>query len=297
MRVLILGGNGMLGHKLWQTFQKKFDAFVTVRGPYEKYKPLNLFEPTRTMDGVDVENKDRLLNIFEKIKPDIVINSVGIIKQLPQSKEEALSIKINALFPHELATLADRFGAKVIHISTDCVFSGEKGNYSEEDVPDATDLYGRTKLLGEIRRAPHLTLRSSIIGRDFTHRLGLLEWFLGRAPKEKVKGFTKAIYTGFTTQVLAETIAWIITEHPSLSGLYQMASQPIDKYSLLKMLQKAFDLDIEVVPFEDFRCDRSLNGNRFCQQTGWKPPSWEEMIQGLKEEDIFYKERQYAINR
>lgn len=291
MKVLILGGTGMLGHKLWLTFRKRFDTFVTIRGSYEKYKSLNLFDPDRTFSKVDVENKKSLQRAFEKIKPDVVVNAVGIIKQLPEAQEEILSIKINSLFPQELAALADHFGTKLIHMSTDCVFSGKKGNYSEDDIPDPTDLYGRTKLLGEVNRKPHLTIRSSIIGRDFFHRLGLLEWFLGRSPGEKVRGFTNAIYTGLTTGTMAQTIAWILEKHSSLSGLTQIASQPIDKYSLLKMLQKAFDLDRELVPFEDFYCDRSLNGNAFNQTTGFRPPVWETMVEGLKEEDPFYKER------
>lgn len=291
MKVLIIGGTGMLGHKLWLTFQKRFDTFVTIRESHEKYKSLNLFDPDRTFSKVDVENKKRLQEVFDKIKPNVVVNCVGIIKQLPEAKEEILSIKINSLFPHELAALADLFGTKLIHISTDCVFSGKKGNYSEDDIPDPTDLYGRTKLLGEVNRKPHLTIRSSIIGRDFFHRLGLLEWFLGRSPGEKVKGFTNAIYTGLTTRTMAQAIAWILKKHPSLTGLIQIASQPIDKYSLLKMLQKAFDLDRELMPFEDFRCDRSLNGNFFNKVTGFSPPSWDTMIEELKEENNFYMER------
>lgn len=296
-RVLILGGTGMLGHKLWLKFQKRFDTFVTVRGPFEKYQSLNLFEQTRTLDNVDIENKNRLWEIFEAIKPDVTINCIGIIKQLPKAKEEMPSIKTNALFPHELATLADHFGIKVIHMSTDCVFSGKKGNYSEEDIPDAADLYGRTKLLGEIHNPPHLTIRSSIIGRDLAHHLGLVEWFLRRSPKEKIKGFTRAVYTGFTTKAMADIMEFIIKEHPSLSGIYQIASQPIDKYSLLKKLQKAFDFDIDLVPFDDFYCDLSLNGSRFSKATGFVPPSWDEMVKDLVKENFFYEGRKRADGR
>lgn len=297
MKVLIVGGTGMLGHKLWLIFKNRFDTFVTIRGSYEKYKSLNIFDPKRTLDNVDIENKGRLQKVFETIKPNIVINGVGIIKQLSQAKEEIPSIKINSLFPHELVALAEHFNAKVIHMSTDCVFSGKKGNYSEEDFTDAADLYGRTKLLGEIHSAPHLTIRSSIIGRDFFHHLGLLEWFLRRSPKEKVNGFTKAIYTGFTTEAMAKIMAQIIQEHPSLFGVYQIASQPIDKYSLLKKLQKAFRLDIDVKPFDDFHCDRSLNGGLFNKATGFIPPSWDEMIEGLVEENAFYQERKNVAGR
>lgn len=287
----------MLGHKVWLVFRDRFETYVTLRGSFQKVEPLRLFEKEKTFCNVDAENLTSLEAVLEKVKPDIVVNCVGIIKQLPEGDEEKISIQINSLFPHALAEIADRFGAKVIHMSTDCVFSGEKGNYSEEDSSDATDLYGRTKFLGEISHSPHLTIRSSIIGRDFFHHLGLLEWFLSRSPKEKIKGFTRAIYTGFTTGAMADILAFIVEQHCDLSGLFQVASQPIDKYSLLKMLQKAFHLDMEITPFEDFHCDRSLNGSRFRKETGFTPPTWEEMVQGLVEEDSFYRERADAVGR
>lgn len=287
----------MLGHKVWFSFRDRFETYVTLRGSFQRVASLRLFDEEKTFCNVDAENLPSIETVLEKVKPDVVINCVGIIKQLPKSHEEKISIQINSLFPHALAAIADRFGAKVIHMSTDCVFSGEKGNYSEEDVPDATDLYGRTKFLGEIKRPPHLTIRSSIIGRDFFHHLGLLEWFLSRSPKEKIKGFTKALYTGFTTGAMADILAFIIEKRPNLSGVFQVASQPIDKYSLLKMLQKEFHLDMEVLPFEDFRCDRSLNGSRFQKETGFIPPTWEEMVQGLVAEEAFYRERADAVGR
>lgn len=297
MKVLIVGGAGMLGHKVWLAFRDRFETYVTLRGSFQRVAPLRLFDEEKTFCNVDAGNLPSMETVLEKVEPDVVVNCVGIIKQLPEAHEEKISIQINSLFPHALAEIADRFGAKVIHMSTDCVFSGEKGNYSEVDVSDATDLYGRTKFLGEIQCPPHLTIRSSIIGRDFFHHLGLLEWFLSRSPKEKIKGFTRAIYTGFTTGAMADILAFIIEKHPDLSGLFQVASQPIDKHGLLKMLQKEFHLDMEIVPFEDFRSDRSLNGNRFRQETGFTPPTWEEMVQGLVEEDAFYRERTNAVGR
>lgn len=297
VKVLIVGGTGMLGHKLWLKFSKQFDTHVTLRGPHERYKSLNLFDPRRTLENVDAEDKERLGQVLETIQPNIVVNCVGIIKQLAQAKEAIPSIKINALFPHELAVLADRYGTKVIHMSTDCVFSGKKGNYSENDIPDPDDLYGRTKLLGEVSRPPHLTIRSSIIGRELSTRLGLVEWFLGHAPKSKVRGFTKAIYTGFTTAVMADIMAQIIVQHPSLTGAWQIASQPIDKYRLLEKLQKAFNLDIELTSFDDFVCDRSLNGSPFNRATGFQPPTWDTMIDGLVKENPFYEERKDAVGR
>ena len=297
MTVLILGGSGMLGHKLWLTFRDRFNAYVTLRQPFAEYAHLNIFDPKKSFDLVDVKSNENLLRVLEKTKPNVIINCIGIVKQVPAAKDPILSIKINSLLPHELEKMAKTYGAKLIHISTDCIFEGGKGNYTEEEPSRADDLYGLTKLLGEVSAPPTLTLRTSIVGRELLRRFGLLEWFLSRRRGQKVSGYTKAIFSGFTTQVLAETLAWIIRSHRDLTGIYHLSSFPISKYELLKKLQKTFNLDIEFAPFDDFNCDRSLNGNRFNSATGFTPPSWDEMIQGLKKEDPFYKELAHVTYR
>lgn len=288
-RVLILGGAGMLGHRLWLAFKDQFETTVTLRQSVADVARFKIFDPAHTLDNVSASDFKKLQDCFEKVRPHIVINCIGIIKQLKEAKDPATSIKINALFPHELKKLADNFGAKLIHISTDCVFSGAKGNYAEEDLSDATDLYGKTKFLGEVSAPPALTIRTSIFGRELKGHVALLDWFLSHRPGEKVKGYTNAIFTGFPTGILAQTLAWLIQEHPQLTGLYHLASPPITKYNLLKKLQKAFRLDIEVSPFDDFHCDRSLNGSCFNKATGFISPSWDEMIEGLVEKNAFYQ--------
>lgn len=296
-RVLILGGTGMLGHKVWLTFRNQFDTTVTLRKPFEKYSHLKIFDPARTFSGIDTDNKEELKKIFKKTKPDFVINAIGVVVQLPEAKDPITTLKVNALWPHELEKICLPFGAKLIHISTDCVFSGSKGNYSEEDPTDAQDLYGQTKALGELRNPPSLTLRTSIVGRSLEAFHSLLDWFFGLKPKEKIRGFTQVPYNGLTTQKLSETLAWVIKSHPTLSGLYQVVSQPITKYNLLKKLQKAFGLDIEITPFDDFQSDRTLNGSRFNKETGFVSPSWDEMVEGLVKEGLFYSEIRNASRR
>lgn len=290
LTVLILGGSGMLGHKLWLTFRDRFNTFVTLRQPFGEYAHLNIFDPQKSFDLIDVKSNENLMRVMEKTKPNVIINCIGIVKQVPAAKDPILSIKINSLLPHELEKMAKNFCAKLIHISTDCIFEGGKGNYTEEEPSRADDLYGLTKLLGEVSNPPTLCLRTSIVGRELSRHLGLLEWFLSRTPGEKVYGYTQAIFSGFTTQVLAQALAWVIESHRELTGIYHLSSFPISKYELLKKLQKTFNLDIGLVSYDDFHCDRSLNGSRFNNATGFVPPSWDEMIEGLKAEDSFYKE-------
>lgn len=297
-RTLILGGTGMLGHRVWLTLRERFDTFVTVRQPLASLTKISLFDRERIFDNCDLKNPESsLIPLFEKIKPDIVINCAGIVKQVREAKDPVTSILINTLLPHQLANMGEHFGFKLIHISTDCIFDGKKGNYTEDDIPTPVDLYGKTKLLGETTHPQTLTLRTSMIGRELSRHSGLLEWFLARKSGETINGYTKAIFSGFTTTVLADTLGWIIKEHSHLSGIYHLSSNPICKYDLLKKLQKAFRLDIGVRPFDDFHCDRSLNGSRFNKATGFKPPSWEEMIKRLVQEDCFYKEVNYVLGR
>ncbi len=281
MRILILGGSGMLGHKLWQAYRSRFDTWVTVRSSYSNYARYNLFDPERTLGGVDALNFDTVVRALATVRPDVVINSIGIIKQLPTAKDPLISLTINSLFPHRLANLCTAAGAKLIHISTDCVFSGRKGMYTEEDdISDAEDLYGRSKYLGEVSQAPHLTLRTSIIGRELQTQLGLVEWFLSNQGR-KVKGYTNAIYSGFTTLALAEIIAQVIERYPDLTGLYHVSSAPINKYDLLCLIRDVFGLSIDIEPDPTVRIDRSLDSSRFWSVVDFSPPSWPEMIEDM----------------
>lgn len=292
MRVLILGGEGMLGHKVFQVLSGQFEMYVTFRSPHGLWIRYPMYadtDPHRTIGGVDAMDFDTVIRAFAQVKPDVVINCIGIIKQLKEAKDPLISVNLNSLFPHRLAELCTATGTRMLHMSTDCVFSGRKGNYTEDDIPDAEDLYGRTKTLGEVNRQGCLTIRTSIFGRDFAKQSALLEWFLSHRGG-RVRGYLNAIYTGFPTQVLARIMGDLIADCPNLSGLYHISSAPISKYDLLVKIRDAMGLDIEIEPDEDFFCDRSLDASRFLSATGYAIPAWDEMIAELAGDTTPYDE-------
>ena len=200
MRILIFGGAGMLGHKLTQTLGRDFDAWTTLRGPFEAVRRYKLFDEARTIEDIQVDDERRIRQVIEMVRPEVVINAVGIIKQLPTSKDVITTLNVNSIFPNRLAQLSQEYAFRLICISTDCVFNGTKGNYSEVDIPDAADLYGKSKSLGEVTGGNCLTIRSSIIGRELGTSHSLVEWFIGNRGK-RVKGFAGAVYSGFPTVV------------------------------------------------------------------------------------------------
>jgi dTDP-4-dehydrorhamnose reductase len=280
LRVLVLGAAGMLGHKLWQICCERFDTWVTARAEYRSVAGYDLFDPQHFISGVDVTNRDSMLRVLGTVQPDAVVNCVGIIKQLPAAKDPIVSLTINSLFPHRLASLCQVGGIRLIHISTDCVFAGRKGMYREDDVSDAEDLYGRTKYLGEVS-APHcLTLRTSIIGRELRTGNGLVEWLLSNQGGS-VRGFCKAIYSGLTTQTLARVIAETLEQHEQLTGLYHVSSRAIDKYTLLCLIRDEFGVKVDIAPDPSVQIDRSLDGSRFSSTTGFQAPAWPEMIRDM----------------
>lgn len=268
----------MLGHTLFQYFLQN-SALITygtlrnIKSIPHKYDSIESF----IYPNIDAYSLDKIENLIKTLKPDFVINCIGIIKQLLTAKDPIPSIYINALFPHQLAQLCQKYNAKLIQISTDCVFSGKKGNYTEQDNPDPVDLYGRTKLLGEVAAPNCLTIRTSIIGRELNSQNSLVEWFLSQKGKT-VNGYDRAIYSGFTTHTLAQILETIILEYPEMEGLWHISSDPITKYQLLNVMNQAFDLGITINKDDDFVCDRSLNSQKFREFTGFAPPSWKEMI-------------------
>ncbi len=295
MRVLILGANGMLGHKLWQVCGERFDAWVTVRSTSARYSRYGLFEPNRLLSGVDALDFNTVSAVLDRVHPEVVVNAIGIVKQRPEAKDSVASLAVNALFPHLLARACQAMDARLIHISTDCVFSGRKGVYTEDDLPDADDLYGRSKLLGEIDGPRCLVLRTSMVGRELDTRYGLVEWFLTQAGGY-VQGYTQAIFSGLSTWVLARLIGELIENYASLAGLYHVGAEPASKYELLCLLRDEFHVRIEIEPFSGIRIDRSLDSTRFRAATGFVPPSWFQMIQELAADPTPYDEwrRAYA---
>jgi len=284
LRVLILGGEGMLGHKMFQVLRDRADTFSTFRkksGLWEQHPIYADVNPTHTLAGVDVLNMKSVVDVFIRVNPDAIVNCIGLVKQRGEAKDTLLSIQVNALFPHQLARICEDRGIRLIHLSTDCVFSGNRGHYSESDLADPIDLYGHTKLLGELNQPGCLTLRTSIVGWEMKHKLGLLEWFATQRHRT-IEGYRLAIYSGVSTTALGTLILELLEAHPKLHGLYHVASHPITKYDLLVRLRDTLGWqDIDISPDDQFRCDRSLVGSRLETATGWRVPTWDEMIDGL----------------
>ena len=279
----------MLGHKLIQVLGEKFEVWTTIRNDFENYKRFKIFDKNKTFENVSAENADKIRKIIKNIKPDVIINAVGIIKQIPTAKNVVETLTINSILPHKLAEMANDTDAQFITISTDCVFRGEKGNYSEDDISDAADLYGKSKNLGEVFGDNCLTLRTSIIGRELASEHSLVEWFLSNRGK-KVRGFVNAVYTGFPTVVFADIIADLIGNQTNLQGLYHVSSDPINKYDLLELINKKYNCEIEIEPDEDFKIDRSLNSEKFRTETGFTPLDWEKMIEIMANDPTPYDE-------
>ncbi|MBI2848737.1 MAG: SDR family oxidoreductase [Chloroflexi bacterium] len=289
LKILVFGATGMLGHKLVQVLSGRFELIGTVRGSSEIYAEHPLFRSIRIIGGVRAEEPEGARNALTLANPHVVVNCIGIIKQLPEAKDPLTSIVCNSLFPHQLACFCKAEGIRLIHLSTDCVFSGRKGNYTEEDPSDAEDLYGRTKFLGEVTGEGCLTLRTSIIGRELRGGHGLLEWFL-RQRGGVVPGYARVVYSGLTTLVLARLIGDLIERHPTLSGVWQVSSEPTTKYQILKLINETFGMGITIERDESVLCDRSLNSTPFRLATGFRPPSWPEMIGELARDPTPYEE-------
>lgn len=299
MRVLILGGGGLLGHRAYSVLSERFETWATFRGGEGLWRQLPVYERSRRIVAdVDAERMDSVVRAFQRVRPDAVVNCIGLVKQLPEAQEPARAIAVNALFPHRLASLCGASGARLVHVSTDCVFSGERGMYREGDVTDSKDLYGRTKALGEVVADGCVTLRTSIIGRDFLSNKSLVEWFLSNRGG-RVEGYRNAVFSGLPTATLASVIGDILEKNMNLSGLYHVASSPIDKYALLVNLRDALDAKVEITPVEGNRIDRSLDGSRFAAETGFVSPDWEALSRIVAEGSASYDawRLQHAVAR
>ena len=283
MRLLILGGSGMLGHQLWRGLHAQHDTWVTLRRPVADFAVHNLFDEAKAIQLDDITDDTALERALGQAKPEAVINCVGLIKQRDEASDEALTLRVNAEFPHRLAKRCGEAGARLIHFSTDCIFAGTKGNYTESDPSDAADLYGQSKHQGEVADAHSVTLRTSVIGHELGTNLALLDWFLSQRG-QAISGFTKAIYSGFTTLEMARIVDRILTQHPVLSGVWHVASESISKFALLQLCREKLGWEGVIEPNDEFVCDRSLNADRFNQATGYTPPSWEAMISELAQQ-------------
>ncbi len=279
-RVLVLGASGMLGNVVLRLFAQS-PGHVTV-GSARSAGILRRLPPElrdHLICGVDVENVDSLTRLFAAARPDIVINCIGLVKQLAEADDPLAAIPINALLPHRLARLCDVAGARLIHMSTDCVFAGTKGMYTEDDRSDANDLYGRSKYLGEVDCPNAVTLRTSIIGHELDGAHGLVGWFL--AQDGGVKGFTRAIFSGLPTVELARVIRDFVIPRPELRGVHHVSAEPINKYELLKLVAREYGRSTAITPDDQLGIDRSLDSTRFRSLTGYAPPPWPELVRTM----------------
>jgi len=284
----------MLGHVLFSQLsgRPEFAVSATVRDAagLDRWFPPDLLR--RIHGGVDAERLDTVVRVLEEIRPDVVVNCVGVVKQQPLAKDPIVSIAVNALFPHLLARACGEAGVRMIHIGTDCVFSGEKGNYRESDPPDPADLYGGTKWLGEVDSPHCVTLRTSIIGHELSARHGLIEWFL--AQEGSVRGFARAVFSGFPTVELAGIVAERVIPNEELTGLYHVSSEPVSKHELLRLVREQYGKKIRIERDEAFACDRSLDSSRFRKATGYQPPPWPAMVSRMHSDFLrspLYKSR------
>lgn len=273
MKVLVLGGTGMLGHVVGRKLGQRYDTYLTVRGAGDG---------PAVLGGVDARRLETVVAALDQVRPEAVVNCIGAIKQRPEGRDPDTATAVNAVFPHQLAPACAARGARLIHISTDCVFSGRQGGYRETDPPDPVDLYGRTKLLGEPAGDACLTLRTSLIGRELGTANGLVEWFLGQTGR--VDGFTNAIFSGITAEACADVLADVIELHPELGGLRHVAGEAISKHDLLVLLREASGHAVEIEPVAEPELDRSLDASRFRDETGWVPATMCAMIARMFEE-------------
>jgi len=281
MRVLVLGASGMIGSTMLRVLSERTDwnVFGTLRSPNPA---LQIKAPcAKFIHGFDARQIDSIVAIITQARPQVVINCVGLVKQLPGGKDPLKSISLNGLLPHRLAKLCELSQARLVHISSDCVFSGGQGDYSETDTPDPVDIYGRSKLIGEVNYPHAVTLRTSGIGHELESGHGLLDWFL--AQEESIEGYTKAVFSGLSTLELSRLVRDIVIPRPNLHGLYHVASEPIAKYDLLQMVSREYGKTLHIEPNDEVKIDRSLNASRFREATGYAAPSWPELIRQMKE--------------
>ncbi len=279
MKILVLGAGGMLGHKLYRTLLQsdEFDVYGTLRAAPKQSEGWDRLQNEKILHPVDAMEMSSVRDAIGRIEPDAVINCIGVVIKLVEDQNPSPTIQVNALFPHQLHEICRQYDSKLIHISTDCVFSGKKGMYTEADLADAHDLYGRSKLLGEVSYDNALTIRTSLIGSELGRSHGLLEWFFNQRGKT-IEGYARAIFSGFTTIRMAHVLMWILKEHPSLTGLYHVSSSPISKLDLLTKIRDALGLNIVIKPNHYFVIDRSLDCGEFIKETHFDPLSWDEMI-------------------
>ena len=285
MRILILGATGMLGYSLFSNLQEceSLDVFGSARKIEGKEHFFKKYLSSLVFD-VDVNSNSQLEQAIKTVNPDVVINCIGLIKQHSVAKQHVEAIEVNSLLPHRIARLCSRNNAKMIHFSTDCVFSGTDGYYSEESLPDSTDIYGKSKYLGEVCYEPHLTLRTSIIGHELSSSVSLVDWFLSQ--KNQVNGYSKAVFSGLPTSYIAKVLVESILAAPEISGLYHLSVASIDKFTLLKQIAERYNKKIAINESKELVIDRSLNSQKLIQRLKLDLPTWPELIEYMHKDYV-----------
>ena len=276
-----MGASGLIGSTIFRILSESYgtNAYGTLRSDIFKLHFSDKFS-TQLISGLDFYHFDDVVKVFDSVKPTVVINCVGATKHKSEGNDPIKTVELNSLLPHKLSSLCNLINARLIHISTDCVFSGKRGMYSEQDIPDAPDVYGRSKVLGEVVGKNSLTLRTSTIGHELNSKFGLLDWFLSQ--QDSCRGYSKAIFSGLPTLTLAQIIRDHIIHNHSITGLYHIAAEPINKYELLKLISKVYEKNINIEDDNNLVVDRSLDATKFFNETGYRPPSWLEMIESMR---------------
>ncbi len=277
IKVLVLGATGLIGRTFLRVLSSDKSLFVkgTTRQKLQSSQFPNSIESSVFFES-NLLKSDGLQRIFHSFRPDVVINAAGITKHIHGWDDPNNSLPINAIFPHQLALICASYGSRLIHISSDCVFNGTRGLYSENDMPDATDLYGLSKAAGEIKYENTVTVRTSTIGHEVGTKNGLLEWFLSQ--NGSCKGYKNAVFSGLPTVVLAEVVQEYIIKNPPITGLFNVGAQPINKYELLQLISTVYQKDLLIIPDDSVVIDRSLSGQKFCDATGYVAPDWHSLI-------------------
>ncbi len=282
VKLLVLGATGLLGNAVFRSLSKMPGAQVT--GTARQEAARGLFDPgfsKRLVTIGDIEDPKQQADLFDAFRPDVVVNCVAVGRPAPA--DPMRSIAVYAVLPQRLSRLCARAGARLIQISSDGVFSGERGAYTEDDLPDAGDVYGTSKLLGEVD-APHaVTLRTSIIGHELQSRAGLLEWFLSQ--QGECRCYRRAIFSGLPTIVLADLIRDLVIPRPDLCGLYHVAARPISKFDLLRLVALRYGKEIGLIADDRPAPDRSLVARRFERATGYRAPDWPALV------DLMYRDK------
>jgi dTDP-4-dehydrorhamnose reductase len=288
MKVLVLGAGGMIGHKMFHFLtQAGLETFATLHKSRDHYKKFSLFTNNNSTENLDILNSKQLFEVLEKLKPNVILNCIGITLRKPEIKDFSYSEKINSKFPHQLNEWCAKNSAYLIQFSTDCVFSGKEGPYSELSPKTATDTYGVTKAAGEVSGPNALTLRGSMIGRELEGKTELLEWALSQK-NQSVRGFSKAIYSGVTTNVMAELVLQLLKQPERLTGLYQVSSKPISKLDLLRQLNDAYKLNMTITEDATFSTSKVLLSDKLSEKLGFYCPPWPDMIKNLTKDSFVY---------